>query len=145
MNTDNNSILTDPTASNAEWIKECIEKLVLPQFLEKNKSYANGVDEWHNIRQMAARNFPEEYAETPWLAMARVCSIVKDKHEVALARSLTVPECEDRLKDCLVYDLFRLRLHMLHEATVQGAKTCSRPVVSNVHDLLIESFAEVAR
>lgn len=111
--------LYNPEISNLEWIKECVDKLILPQFANKNKSYANGVDEWHNIRQMAARNFPAQYATDPWAAMARICTIVKDKHEVALARSINVPEAEDRLRDCLVYDFFRLRLKMLRDAELR--------------------------
>ena len=108
--------LLDQNLSNAEWIEECIKALVLPKFGEKNKSYANGVDEFHNIRQMAARNFPEEFHNDPWAAMARVCGVVKDKHEVALARTVHVPEGEERLLDCIVYDLFRLRFKMLSDA-----------------------------
>lgn len=112
-------ILLDPEVSNVDWIKECVEKLVLPQFVGKNKSYANNTDEWHNIRQMAARNFPAQYATDPWAAMARVCTIVKDKHDVALARSINVPEAQDRLRDCIIYDFFRLRLKMLRDAELQ--------------------------
>ena len=108
--------LLDPNLSNAEWITACVEALVLPKFGEKNKSYANGLDELHNIRQMAARNFPEEFINDKWAAMARVSGVVKDKHEVALARTVHVPEGEERLLDCLVYDFFRLRFKMLSDA-----------------------------
>lgn len=115
---DDKSLLTDLNLSNAEWIPVCINSLILPKFTTKNKAYSRGADEWHNIRQMAARNFPEEFTTDPFTAMARVCGLVKDKHEVTLAKSINVPEGDDRLIDCVIYDLFRLRLKLLRDSVL---------------------------
>lgn len=81
---------------------------VIDLFKRKNRSYG-GEDVFHNFRQTAKRELGDDSIEN----MFKIAEIYKDKHNVALAKGATVAECEERLRDNIVYSL--LQLAMLKE------------------------------
>ena len=106
-------LLTSTTASQYQWIAELINSVILPKFAEKNKSYGKDADEFYNLRQSAQRYYSDLYERDPYAAMAKVAGFLKDKHEVTLAKTVNVPEAEERMLDCIIYDLFRLRFKLM--------------------------------
>lgn len=114
----NAKLLTSTTTSQYQWIAELINSVILPKFAEKNKSYGKGADEFYNLRQSAQRYYSELYEDDPYAAMAKVAGFLKDKHEVTLAKSVNVPEAEERMLDCIIYDLFRLRFKLMQDASL---------------------------
>lgn len=81
----------------------------------KNQSYGNQQDLFHNFRQSAMRIFNDEAPH----AQFSVLMTLADKHWVALAnKGLDDRECEDRLRDMIVYCLIGLAMK---EATKKAA------------------------
>ena len=77
---------------------------------KKNEGYgANGDLRW-NFRQTAERLYPSIYVQDPYAAMFLVAETLVDKHNVALAKGITVSECEERLLDRIVYSLLQLKM-----------------------------------
>lgn len=111
------NLLTSKAASQYQWIAELVNSVILPKFAEKNKSYGKDSDEFYNLRQSAQRYYAELYANDPYAAMAKVAGFLKDKHEVTLAKTVNVSEAEERMLDCIIYDLFRLRFKLLQVAS----------------------------
>lgn len=105
--------LINSNLPQAKWIDNAVEKLIAPMFYTKGTAYGNTEDQFHAIRELARRNFPKEYEENEWYAMARVVGILVDKHHIALAKSPAVYENRDRAIDCVVYEFFRLRFILL--------------------------------
>lgn len=105
--------LTNSTLSQDLWIDNAVNKLVTPMFHTKNSAYGGTDGQFHTIREIARRNFPDEYQQNEWYAMARVVGILADKHHIALSKSPGVYENRDRAIDCIVYEFFRLRFIIL--------------------------------
>ena len=85
---------------------EEIEKL----FAKKSKGYGTNDDLFHNFRQTAARLHPALYSQDPYAAMFLVAETLVDKHNVALAKGITVNECDERLMDRIVYSFLQLKM-----------------------------------
>lgn len=85
---------------------EEIQKL----FSRKNEGYGASGDIFWNFRQTAERIYPSIYAQDPYAAMFLVAETLVDKHNVALAKGITVSECEERLLDRIVYSLLQLKM-----------------------------------
>ncbi len=80
---------------------------ILGLFIRKNKSYGRDADLFHNFRETARRI----EGNTDRGAMFKVLATYVDKHWVALCnRGLDDPECEERLRDIIVYCLLALCL-----------------------------------
>lgn len=78
-------------------------------FNRKSGSYGANNDIFHNFRMTAIRLFGQD----TWDAMFKVIEVYKDKHNVALAKGIDVPEVRERLRDNILYSL--LQLAMLEE------------------------------
>lgn len=78
-------------------------------FNRKSGSYGANNDIFHNFRMTAIRLFGQD----TWDAMFKVIEVYKDKHNVALAKGIDVPEVRERLRDNILYSL--LQLAMLKE------------------------------
>ena len=87
-------------------------------FARKNEGYGASGDLFWNFRQSAERLYPAMYAQDPYAAMFLVAETLVDKHNVALAKGITVSECEERLLDRIVYSL--LQLKMVYERLEQS-------------------------
>lgn len=85
---------------------EEIQKL----FARKNEGYGASSDLFWNFRQTAERLYPSMYAQDPYAAMFLVAETLVDKHNVALAKGITVSECDERLLDRMVYSLLQLKM-----------------------------------
>jgi len=85
---------------------EEIQKL----FARKNEGYGASGDLFWNFRQTAERLYPSMYAQDPYAAMFLVAETLVDKHNVALAKGITVSECDERLLDRIVYSLLQLKM-----------------------------------
>lgn len=85
---------------------EEIEKL----FVRKNQGCGTQGDVFYNFRQTAERLHPDIYAKDPYAAMFLVAETLVDKHNVALAKGVTVSECDERLLDRIVYSLLQLKM-----------------------------------
>lgn len=107
------SSLIDSVIPQDQWVENAVERLIAPMFYTKTSAYGATGDQFHSIREIARRNFPKEYEDNEWYAMARVVGILVDKHHVALAKSPAVYENRDRAIDCVVYEFFRLRFIIL--------------------------------
>jgi len=83
-----------------------IEKL----FARKNEGYGTSNDLFHNFRQTAERLYPELYLQDSYAAMFLVAETLVDKHNVALAKGITVSDCGDRLLDRILYSLLQLKI-----------------------------------
>lgn len=79
---------------------------IIELFNRKGKSYGANNDVFHNFRMTAIRL----YGRDTWDAMFRVAEIYKDKHNVALAKGIDVPEARERLRDNILYSLFQLAM-----------------------------------
>jgi hypothetical protein len=95
-------------------VEEVLEKVKV-LFSQKNKSYGQDQDLFHNFRSTAKRvmqaKFDSEYED-----MYRVMLIYQDKHRVALANlGLEEPEFEERCLDEIVYTLLAIALHREYE------------------------------
>lgn len=88
-----------------------IEKL----FARKNEGYGTSNDLFHNFRQTAERLYPKIYLQDPYAAMFLVAETLVDKHNVALAKGITVGECDERLLDRIVYSLLQLKMVYDHK------------------------------
>lgn len=96
--------------TQAKFIKEYVKFNLMPLFELKSTAYANDEDEFFTIRNIAKRQFREVYEEAPYEAMIKVCDVLVDKHNIAVANGPDTYEYEERLKDILVYTFFKLRL-----------------------------------
>ena len=96
----------------ALFIEDKIEE-IKTLFTRKNEDYGASGDIFWNFRKTAQRLYPDIYAQDPYAAMFLVAETLVDKHNVALAKGITVSECEERLLDRIVYSL--LQLKMLYE------------------------------
>ncbi|CUH96388.1 hypothetical protein P22_2478 [Propionispora sp. 2/2-37] len=85
---------------------EEIQKL----FARKNEGYGTSGDLFWNFRQTAKRLYPAIYAQDPYAAMFLVAETLVDKHNVAMAKGITVSECDERLMDRIVYSLLQLKM-----------------------------------
>ena len=90
---------------------------VKKKFTEKNESYGQEEDLFHNFRGTAKRvmqaKFDSEYED-----MYRVMLAYQDKHRVALANlGLDEPEFEERCLDEIVYTLLAIALHREYESS----------------------------
>lgn len=85
---------------------EEIQKL----FAKKNEGYGANEDILWNFRQTAQRLYPVMYAQDQYAAMFLVAETLVDKHNVALAKGITVSECDERLMDRIVYSLLQLKM-----------------------------------
>ena len=85
---------------------EEIQKL----FARKNEGYGASDDLFWNFRQTAERLYPSMYAQDPYAAMFLVAETLVDKHNVAVAKGITVSECDERLLDRIVYSLLQLKM-----------------------------------
>ena len=85
---------------------EEIQKL----FARKNEGYGASGDLFWNFRQTAERLYPSIYAQDPYAAKFLVAETLVDKHNVALAKGITVSECDERLLDRIVYSLLQLKM-----------------------------------
>jgi len=85
---------------------EEIEKL----FARKHEGYGASGDLFWNFCQTAERLYPSIYAQDPYAAMFLVAETLVDKHNVALAKGITVSECDERLLDRIVYSLLQLKM-----------------------------------
>ena len=97
-------------------INEILDK-VKKKFTEKNESYGQEGDLFHNFRGTAKRvmqaKFDSEYED-----MYRVMLAYQDKHRVALANlGLEEPEFEERCLDEIVYTLLAIALHREYQAS----------------------------
>ncbi|HPZ83310.1 MAG TPA: hypothetical protein PL064_07735 [Thermogutta sp.] len=87
---------------------------IMELFSRKNKSYGRNADLFHNFRETARRI----EGNTDRGAMFKVLATYVDKHWVALCnRGLDDPECEERLRDIIVYCL--LALCLMEDGEVQ--------------------------
>lgn len=102
--------IKDPTSTPnhplVTWMKSFMETEVYPMFNYKNQAYGTDQTWDYNIMQIAQRQFPDLYKENPYKAAAKVCMVLKDKHEIALSKDFLCNESESRVIDCLVYSLF---------------------------------------
>lgn len=126
--------LLSDVVPQVRWIDTAIDKLVEPMFNTKSTAYSGDGDQFRSIREMARRNFPEEYSNNEWYAMARVVGILVDKHHVALAKDPGVYESRDRAIDCVVYELFRLRFILLGNE-LESKRTMGRVNVVNTGNI----------
>lgn len=87
-----------------------IMKGVFKKFKKKNKQYAcNSVLD--NVKEQTQRRVGEEYSVDD---VFHTIFMLKDKHEMTLLRKgLDAGDVEDRITDCIVYDL--MALYLLHE------------------------------
>lgn len=97
-------------------VEEVLEKVKV-LFSQKNKSYGQDQDLFHNFRSTAKRvmqaKFDSEYED-----MYRVMLAYQDKHRVALANlGLEEPEFEERCLDEIVYTLLAIALHREYESS----------------------------
>ena len=91
-----------------------IMKGVFKKFKKKNKQYSGGMV-LDNVKEQTQRRVGEEYSVDD---VFHTIFMLKDKHEMTLLRKgLDAGDVEDRITDCIVYDLMALYLlHELHEA-----------------------------
>lgn len=101
----------EPTQRNdfALFIQDKIEE-IKTLFTRKNEGYGASGDLFWSFRQTAQRLYPDIYAQAPYAAMFLVAETLVDKHNVALAKGITVSECEERLMDRIVYSLLQLKM-----------------------------------
>jgi hypothetical protein len=91
---------------------------VKKKFNQKNESYGQEGDLFHNFRKTAKRVMQSRF-ESEYEDMYRVMLAYQDKHRVALAnRGLDEPEFEERCLDEIVYTLLAIALHREYEKKV---------------------------
>lgn len=113
---------------------------VKKKFNQKNKSYGQEGDLFHNFRKTAKRVMQSRF-ESEYEDMYRVMLAYQDKHRVALANlGLDEPEFEERCLDEIVYTLLAIALHREYEkkavaltvkkdGAVSGAGSCYRKMI----------------
>ena len=90
---------------------------VKKKFNQKNKSYGQEGDIFHNFRKTAKRVMQSRF-ESEYEDMYRVMLAYQDKHRVALANlGLDEPEFEERCLDEIVYTLLAIALHREYESS----------------------------
>lgn len=93
-----------------------IEKLKF-LFTKKNTGYGGDEDGLYNFRESAARHFGEQTPEN----MYKVLAILRDKHDVALAKNgLNDPDFSERMRDSVVYGLLALAIKRYQEGDSVG-------------------------
>jgi hypothetical protein len=112
-------------------MEEILEK-VKALFSQKNESYGQDQDLFHNFRKTAKRvmqaKFDSEYED-----MYRVMLAYQDKHRVALANlGLDEPEFEERCLDEIVYTLLAIALHREYESSFWSLVENETPEVKGV-------------
>ncbi|MCX7633234.1 MAG: hypothetical protein N2Z22_07880 [Turneriella sp.] len=93
----------------ALFIEDKIEE-IKKLFTRKNEGYGANGDLFWNFRRTAKRIYPDKYTQDPYDAMFLVAETLVDKHNVALAKGITVSECEERLLDRIIYSLLQLKM-----------------------------------
>jgi hypothetical protein len=87
-----------------------IMKGVFKKFKKKNKQYASD-SVLDNVKEQTVRRVGNDYSMDDVL---HTIFMLKDKHEMTLLRKgLDAGDVEDRITDCIVYDL--MALYLLHE------------------------------
>lgn len=87
-----------------------IMKGVFKKFKKKNKQYAC-LSVLDNVKEQTERRVGEDYSVDD---VFHTIFMLKDKHEMTLLRKgLDAGDVEDRITDCIVYDL--MALYLLHE------------------------------
>lgn len=87
-----------------------VMKGVFKKFKKKNKQYASN-SVLDNVKEQTQRRVGEDYSVDD---VFHTIFMLKDKHEMTLLRKgLNAGEVEDRITDCIVYDL--MALYLLHE------------------------------
>jgi hypothetical protein len=79
---------------------------VIELFGRKSGAYGSSDDVFHNFRQTAKRIYGKDTFDNMFL----VAETYKDKHNVALAKGIAVPEVDERLRDNIVYSLLQLAM-----------------------------------
>lgn len=87
-------------------------KEVVDKFKKKNQAYGDNhqSDVFNNFRSTASRIMPDRYEAQPEAAMFQVAETLVDKHNVALAKGIGVPDAKERLLDRIVYSLMEIAL-----------------------------------
>lgn len=103
------SLLAEPVENKMSFLIDREFDAIFELFNCKSGSYGANNDIFHNFRMTAIRLFGQD----TWDAMFKVIEVYKDKHNVALAKGIDVPEVRERLRDNILYSL--LQLAMLEE------------------------------
>nr|DAE93574.1 MAG TPA: hypothetical protein [Caudoviricetes sp.] len=93
---------------DTEFVKFAKEEMnhVIELFGRKSGAYGSSDDVFHNFRQTAKRIYGKDTFDNMFL----VAETYKDKHNVALAKGIAVPEVDERLRDNIVYSLLQLAM-----------------------------------
>lgn len=101
---------SDSDADNFIKFSKQVMKGVFKKFKKKNKQYSSD-SVLDNVKEQTVRRVGNDYSMDDVL---HTIFMLKDKHEMTLLRKgLDAGDVEDRITDCIVYDL--MALYLLHE------------------------------